>query len=91
MSKCTITKQFVTPCDALKKATDFAPIPSGKTRGIFRNDLVDENFEPVRTIFGVKTDEFKRGLAFNFCPWCGTDLTPVHPRYAPLPEEGSQA
>lgn len=73
---CTVRDgRFVEPCDSLTKATEYGH-PRGKQKGIFQ--YAYSNFEdgPTRTMFGAKSGEqVERGLLFNFCPYCGANIS----------------
>lgn len=76
--KCSVKDRHVIPCDALTAATEFGNPPPKTTKrtGIFAWELTNlETRKPSRTMFGAKTTEHPKGLIFNFCPWCGADLT----------------
>ena len=71
--KCSVEGRHVIPCEALDSACDGRS--TGKTRGVFVWPLTNvATDKPSRTLFGAVTKEHRRGLIFNFCPWCGTDL-----------------
>lgn len=66
--------RFVEPCATLEKATD-RRASEGSRKGLVVWPLVNmETCEPSRTIFGAKTDEYPKGIIFNFCPFCGTQI-----------------
>lgn len=74
--KCTIKDgRFVVPCDTLKGMTEYGHPPKGKARGIYAWAYTNlETHKPSRTFFGAKSTSHPRGLAFNFCPWCGEKI-----------------
>ena len=73
--KCTISGgRFVEPCESLEKAAE-GRVPTGKARGIYWWDYTNlKTSEPSKTFFGAKTSEYPKGVAFNFCPFCGTQI-----------------
>jgi len=74
--KCTVRDgKFVEPCDALSKACE-GTVQGAKKKGIFVWPMSNiTTGKETRTIFGAVTSEHPKGLIFNFCPWCGSDLT----------------
>ncbi len=74
-NKCTVRDGlFVQPCDSLKEDAE-GRVPTGKARGIYWWDLTDlKTHKPSRTFFGAKTSAHPKGVAFNFCPFCGTQI-----------------
>lgn len=72
--------RFVEPCSALAEMTEYGLPPKGKSRGIFSWAYTNlKTHEPSRTFFGAKSTSHPKGLAFNFCPWCGKQIdAPLH-------------
>jgi len=70
--KCTIKDgKFVQPCDALGSVTEYNH-PKGKQKGVFAWRYTSPETGPTRTFYGCKSGErVERGLAFNYCPFCG--------------------
>jgi|LSQX01.3.fsa_nt_gb hypothetical protein len=71
--KCEVQHGKVFPCDTLDKTTDNTHTRSEK--GIFAllvPDLVLDKW--ISKGFWVKTDYYTKGIMFNFCPFCGTDI-----------------
>ncbi len=70
-TKCTVEEgKFVRPCPSLASAAEVGH-PRGKQKGIYAWVLSTPE-GPTRTFFGVKSGDHKdRGLALNFCPFCG--------------------
>ena len=71
---CVVEGAHVTPCDGLDGVTEHALTSKGK--GIhcwaFTNLATGK---PSRTFYGVRSgDHVKPGIAFNFCPFCGTRI-----------------
>lgn len=57
----------------LDAATEFGT-PAGKNRGTFMWEYYKHTggrIEMTRRMFGVKSGEYKSGVLFNFCPFCG--------------------
>lgn len=77
MSKCTVEGNIVTACEALEKATEFGN-PRGKQKGIWCWQYFKASEEaPTRRFWGAKSgDSVERGIAFNYCPFCGTEIAP---------------
>ena len=75
--KCTVRDGlFVEPCKSLDEMTEFGNPPPGKQRGIYSWRFTNLNtHKPTRHFFGAKSTAQPKGLAFNFCPWCGTDIS----------------
>ena len=74
--ECTVDEdRFVRPCDRLSETLEDGG-PYGNRKGIFAWELhnLREN-KPSRTFIGVKGGEHrKKGLLFNFCPFCGVRI-----------------
>lgn len=74
--KCSILdEKFVRPCTSLSSVM-MPGHPRGKQRGIFSWVLTNlQTHERSRTFFGVKSGAYtEKGLAFNFCPFCGESI-----------------
>ena len=73
--KCSVRDgNFVEPCDTLEKATD-RRVSEGTRKGLIVWPLVNTNTrQPSRTLYGARTDEFAKGIIFNFCPFCGVQI-----------------
>ncbi len=73
--KCTIAEgRFVEPCDSLYESSE-GRVPTGKARGIYWWDYTNlKTHKPSRTFFGAKTSDCPKGVAFNFCPFCGVQI-----------------
>lgn len=72
-NKCSVRDgRFVEPCDTLAKATDNPHGTFGRAKGIVCWNYTNmTTHEPSRTFFGIRTNEFGKGIAFNCCPFCG--------------------
>jgi len=80
--KCHVDDgKFVRPCHWLDKATD-ARGNSGRERGLRVFDY-SRHGVPSRTFFAIKSAEFPKALAIDFCPFCGTNIS------APFTDEES--
>lgn len=71
---CTVEGLHLKPCDTL--AATVEGTHTRKRRGIhvwaFSNNKTGE---PTRTFIGVRSGEHtEKGLAFIFCPFCGTRI-----------------
>lgn len=70
--KCVVRDgRFVEPCEDLSNECEFGNPPPGKARGIYSWMYFNAEHKPTRTFFGVKSTYRPKGMAFNFCPWCG--------------------
>lgn len=75
--KCTVREgHFVEPCTTLDENTDNPQAAFGKAKGItaWRYTSMTTH-QPSRTFFGVKTKQNPNGHLFNFCPFCGEDIS----------------
>ncbi len=73
MSKCRVEGKKVIPCELLDQTVD--DLYTRIRKGIF--DLVVTNLDTGEQYthgFGTKSGEHKKGLMFNFCPFCGEDI-----------------
>ena len=44
-------------------------------KGVFIQNLINMNtHKPSRTYVGLKSANFKNGILFNFCPFCGQKI-----------------
>lgn len=78
-NKCKVKGSHVEPCEGLHDACE-GDVPTGKARGIYRWAFTNlTTHKPSRTLFGVKTSGHPKGLIFNFCPLCGTNLSKAQP------------
>ena len=60
-------------CSTLRSLSDSYDRP--KAKGIFINEYVNMKFEQTRTYVVAKLGEhLKKGIVFNFCPFCGEKL-----------------
>lgn len=67
--------RFVIPCNTLAAVTDIHQLSFTKAKGIFVQHLFNiETGEPSRSYFGVRSKQYKNGILFNFCPFCGVQL-----------------
>ncbi len=72
-----IDNRYVSPCKPLKKATEEGH-PLGQRKGVFAFRMMRKG-EPTNTYYGAKSGQYKQGVAFNYCPFCGTSIVePVH-------------
>lgn len=86
--KCTVTDgKFVDACPALLACTEFGN-PSGKRKGLYAWEMHSPQTGPTRTMFGVKSGEHVvKGMLFNFCPFCGEEISqPFADRIQPTGE-----
>lgn len=86
--KCSVKDgKFVEPCKSLNDVTEFGH-PKGKQRGVWCWEYSIEG-KPSRRFFGAKSgSQTEKGLAFNFCPFCGEPIdapfvTPNAPHEGP--------
>ena len=75
--KCTVTEdgRFVEPCKTLSDATEFGN-PNGKRKGVWSWEYHSRDKPgPTRRFWGTKSGDFvRKGIAFNFCPFCGEKI-----------------
>ena len=75
--KCEVREgRFVEPCDTLAMNTDMiSTIERG--RGIFSVTYTNmTEHKASRSMFGIKSRAHPRGgFLFNFCPFCGADIS----------------
>jgi hypothetical protein len=76
-NKCTVRDGlFVEPCETLEKAIDNNIPGFSKVKGIFIQHLINlETGKPSRSYVGLKSSDFKSGILFYFCPFCGGDIS----------------
>lgn len=69
--KCTVADgRFVNACETLQKVTDYRAAEGRKGVVVWEYTNLNTH-KPSRTIYGVKTKEYPKGIAFNVCPFCG--------------------
>lgn len=78
-NRCSVERgEVVHPCASLSSALE-CDNPTGKRKGVWCWHYVDIKGDwdkPSRQFFGVKSGEHvEKGFAFNFCPWCGVDIS----------------
>lgn len=82
-NKCQVRDGlFVDPCRTLEDNTD-NPIPGfSKVKGIANWSLHNiKTGEPSRAYWGVKSKNHPNGFLFNYCPFCGQDISaPFQPK-----------
>lgn len=78
--KCRVEDgRIVVPCYHLEEEVDgFAP--AGKARGLYQWTFTNRKTGAQRILFGLKTAKSPKGIIFNYCPWCGADLTAAQPQ-----------
>lgn len=77
MSKCGVKEGlFVEPCKALESVIDNHAPGFSRVKGVFHLILTNLNIgKPSRSYIGVKSKNHKNGVLFNFCPFCGVDIS----------------
>lgn len=75
--RCTVRDgRFVEPCEALEQLIDVHQPGFSRKRGVFQTTYTNmQTHEPSRSFVGIKCDEYKNGLLFNFCPVCGANIS----------------
>lgn len=70
--RCETIEGMLVPCQALLKSIQLNS-NIGRSKGIFGMTTVNvKTMEPMRTLIGVKSGDYsKKGLCFNYCPFCG--------------------
>lgn len=77
--KCTIQGgRIIVPCKSLDEEVDDIA-PTGCRRGLYQWTFTNRRTGAERTLFGLKTSHSPKGVIFNYCPWCGTDMQEAHP------------
>ena len=74
--KCEVKDgAFVEPCKMLEGVVDNNTPAFSKTKGVSVWHTFNwKTGKPGRTFFGVKSKGYPKGVAFNFCPFCGTQI-----------------
>ena len=75
--KCSVRDgAFVEPCATLNSMVDnFAPAFS-KAKGVSCWTYTSmTTLKPARRFYGLKSKDHPNGMLFNFCPWCGEDIS----------------
>lgn len=75
--KCGVREGlFVEPCGALESVIDNNIPGFSKAKGVFISHLTNmTTMKPSRTYIGIKSKQRPNGFLFNFCPFCGTDIS----------------
>lgn len=87
--KCTVRDElFVDPCETLENVIHNNTPGFSKRKGVaiwHMRKRVGGKTVPSRTYLGIICEAYPDGFLFNFCPFCGTDIS------APFmePEEAS--
>ncbi len=73
MKKCKVTKKLeIKPCNGLNMALERTP---SRNQGIqFRQYASLETGNHTRNGVDIKCGAKDRGLAFNYCPFCGVEI-----------------
>ena len=67
---------FVEPCDGLEGIIDNNMPGFSKAKGVFIQHLTNRvTLKPARTYVGIKSKQHSNGILFNFCPFCGVDIS----------------
>jgi hypothetical protein len=76
MEKCKVEGKIITACKTLEASCEYGH-PKGKQKGQYCWSLTDmKTGNESRRLFGIKSgDHIQKGIIYNFCPFCGTDLT----------------
>lgn len=76
VSRCSVRDgKFVEPCKTLRAVCEGSPVGRGKGVRAWESYHLDGQPRPARTFFGVRSgDHATKGIAFNFCPFCGTKI-----------------
>ncbi len=75
--KCSRRKNVITPCSTLSKVVNGhnGRGPQGVTEWTYIKISGPQDGKLSRVFYGAKSGSFKeRGIAFNFCPFCGKDI-----------------
>ena len=69
--RCETLGALISPCRIMSKYLDS---DNGVKRGLNIWHYVNlETGKGTRTVIGVKSASAKKGVAFNFCPFCGVE------------------
>lgn len=73
--KCTVNRKHITPCELLGKAFEYGN-PTAKSKGSFLPERVSmETGLRGMDIAQLHSGQYVgRGIAMNFCPFCGESL-----------------
>lgn len=77
IAKCSVRAgNFVEPCTALEEVT-IGEAAFNSRKGVVVWNLFNlTSGAPTRSFIGVRSGSVhKKGMAFNFCPFCGTDIS----------------
>lgn len=67
--------KFVEPCKALSDEIEWGS-PAGAGKGLFKVTYTNmKTGKYSRSMVGIKNKMHPRGLLFNFCPWCGANIS----------------
>lgn len=74
-SKCQVNGNQITPCKVLAKALECGN-PTSKSKGVFIPERVNINTGESGTDIGqIHSGQYVgRGVAMNYCPFCGESL-----------------
>jgi hypothetical protein len=74
---CSVTDgRFVVPCSTLMGVIDSYAPGFSRAKGVFIQNLTNMNTgQPSRAYIGIKSKAHPNGFLFNFCPFCGTDIS----------------
>ena len=74
-TKCNFQNDLLIPCSLLaQSAEDFSPV--GKRKGLFTWTYVSITSGKIsRIVYGAKSGQYINGIYFNYCPFCGVDIT----------------
>lgn len=85
--KCTVEdSKHVRPCKWLAESVEGRGT-YGRERGVRIFDY-SSNGVPTRTFFGIKSGTYPKGIAIDFCPFCGTK---INAPFTDEPEAATQA
>lgn len=74
---CSVTdERFVVPCSTLAGVIDNNIPGFSRAKGVFIQNLTNVNTgEASRSYVGIKSKAHPNGFLFNFCPFCGADIS----------------
>lgn len=74
---CTVRDgKFVEPCETLGTSIDNNVGSFSKARGVTHWHFTNLNTrQPSRSFIGLRSKRYPKGMLFNFCPYCGTDIS----------------
>jgi hypothetical protein len=68
--------RFVEPCWSLSSMVENIAPGFSAQKGVSCWSYSNmQTMQPSRRFYGIKSKAQPRGMLFNFCPWCGADIS----------------